>query len=390
MKTKIFRIGTVATFIGLALTSCSKTEAEEQIITANAVLKGEITQSQTLDATKEYILDGALVIKSGATLTIPAGTVIKANQGFDKYILVTQGGKLNVEGTAEKPVRITANSTTPKAGFWGGVIINGKAKLSGDWTDTSIPQGSTEIDSSLPYGGTTDNDNSGSIQYLVLEYTGARSSADIEHNGLTLNGVGSGTTIKNVYVYECADDGIEFFGGSVNVTNFLCVNTDDDMFDVTQGWTGTLENCYGVWEGNFASSESDPRGVEADGNLDGANPMHTNQSTFTITNMTINLKIAQSTDATKIMQDVVKVRRGATATINNALVKGTGQVTDLVDLKDGKGKGIATISLTNALTTTITGKEANIDSDNTASVVNITDTNTGCTTDVFSWTKYSF
>lgn len=387
MKRNISKLGTLAIVMCASLLSCNKDNTEETQ-SGTEILKGEITGTTTLTASKEYILDGSLIVKDGATLNIPAGTQIKANKGFDKYILVARGGKINIQGTASNPVKITANAQTATAGFWGGLIINGKAKLSGDWT-AGTPEGSTEIDSNQKYGGNNDTDSSGSIQYLILEYTGARSSSDVEHNGLTLNGVGSGTTINNVYEYECADDGIEFFGGSVNVTNFLCVNTDDDMFDMTQGWRGTLENCYGIWEKGFSSSESDPRGVEADGNLDGSYPTHTLQSYFTINNMTIDLKLEASTDAGKVMDDVIKVRRGATATISNALVKGIGQVKDLVDLKDGKGTGTATISLTNSLSTTISGVEKNIDASSTNSSVTLTDSNTGCTTSVFSWTGYS-
>lgn len=387
MERKISKLGTLAFVVCASLFSCNKENTNETPVSGTETLKGEITGTTTLNASKEYILDGSLIVKDGATLNIPAGTQIKANKGFDKYILVAQGGKINIQGTASDPVKITANAQNATAGFWGGLIINGKAKISGDWS-AGIPQGSTEIDSNQKYGGNDDTDSSGSIQYLILEYTGARSNADVEHNGLTLNGVGSGTTINNVYVYECADDGIEFFGGAVNVTNLLCVNTDDDMFDMTQGWRGTLENCYGIWEKGFSSSESDPRGVEADGNLDGSYPTHELQSSFIINNMTIDLKLVASTEAGKVMNDVIKIRRGATATIANALVKGTGQVKDLVNLKDGKGAGIATISLTNKLSTPLSGVERNVDLSN-LSTVTLNNSNTGCATSIFSWTKYN-
>src|SRR5690606_18790757 len=126
--------------------------------------------------------------------------------------------------------------------------------------------GSTEVNTAYVYGGSNVSDNSGELSYLILGNTGARSSADVEHNGLTLNGVGNGTTITDLYIYDCADDAIEFFGGSVNVNNLLAVNPDDDMFDFTQGYNGSLKNAYGIWEVGYTSSESDPRGIEADGN----------------------------------------------------------------------------------------------------------------------------
>ncbi len=343
-------------------------------------LSGSITEVRTLDAAVEYLLVGPLLVEDGGVLNIPAGTTIKAKKGFSSYILVLQGGKINVNGTAEKPVTMTADVANAEQGHWGGLIINGKAPLA-----DPKEKGSTEINSAYLYGGNDPKDNSGSITYLKLEFTGARSSANVEHNGLTLNGVGNGTKIENIYIPNGADDGIEFFGGSVNVKNLLVVNSDDDMFDFTQGYNGTLENCYGIWEIGYVSSESDPRGVEADGNLDGLSPEHPNQANFTIKNMTIDLRLAPNTTEGYYMHDVIKVRRGAKATIENALVKGQGQAKDLVDLTDKKGDGqeSTTISITNALTTKISGKEVN-----GTGKVTIKAGNTGCSTNIFGWTGY--
>jgi hypothetical protein len=343
-------------------------------------LSGSITEVRTLDAAVEYLLVGPLLVEDGGVLNIPAGTTIKAKKGFSSYILVLQGGKINVNGTAEKPVTMTADVANAEQGHWGGLIINGKAPLA-----DPKEKGSTEINSAYLYGGNDPKDNSGSITYLKLEFTGARSSANVEHNGLTLNGVGNGTKIENIYIPNGADDGIEFFGGSVNVKNLLVVNSDDDMFDFTQGYNGTLENCYGIWEIGYVSSESDPRGVEADGNLDGLSPEHPNQANFTIKNMTIDLRLAPNTTEGYYMHDVIKVRRGAKATIENALVKGQGQAKDLVDLTDKKGDGqeSTTISITNALTTKISGKEVN-----GTGKVTIKAGNTGCPTNIFGWTGY--
>ena len=344
-------------------------------------LSGSITEVRTLDATVEYLLVGPLLVEDGGVLNIPAGTTIKAKKGFSSYILVLQGGKINVNGTAEKPVTMTADIPNAEQGHWGGLVINGKAPLA-----DPKEKGSTEINSAYLYGGNDPKDNSGSITYLKLEYSGARSSANVEHNGLTLNGVGNGTKIENIYIPNGADDGIEFFGGSVNVKNLLVVNSDDDMFDFTQGYNGTLENCYGIWETGYVSSESDPRGVEADGNLDGLSPEHPNQSNFKIKNMTIDLRLAASTTEGCYMHDVIKVRRGAKATIENALVKGQGQAKDLVDLTDGKGAAqeSTTISITNSLTTKISGKEVN----GTGNVT-VKAGNSGCPANIFSWTGYT-
>ncbi|MDR1585786.1 MAG: hypothetical protein LBS07_06430 [Prevotellaceae bacterium] len=372
--------------------SCDPKESETvtpfETLLKEGILRGEVKGKVALEK-REYTLAGPVLVTDGAELTIPAGTVIKAQQGFSSYILVLQGGKIFAEGTATEPIRMTAQEVSGKtleAGSWGGLVINGRAPLSGNTTN------STEISSEYKYGGDKVDDNSGILKYLILEYTGARASGDIEHNGLTLNGVGNGTTIENIYVPYGADDGIEFFGGSVHVKNLLVLNSDDDMFDFTEGYSGTLENCYGIWEEGYASTEKDPRGVEADGNHDGKYPDQTGQSDFTVKNMTIELKLNPvATDhadfAKKSMQDVIKVRRGAKATVINALVKGSGTVVDIVDFTDGSGAGNpeSTISITNKLTTNFTGKDRN-----GTGVVTFVDTNTGCPANIFAWTGYNF
>lgn len=353
------------------------------IVVGENILSGTLTGEQTLEA-KEYILNGTVVIENGGRLNIPAGTTIKAREGFSSYLLVAQGGQLYADGTADKPVIFTANSTSPTSGYWGGIIINGRAPISGPSADKS-DTGLTEIDNTYRYGGSADNDNSGSLTYVQICYAGARSTADIEHNGLTLNGVGNGTKIENIYILESADDAIEFFGGTVNVTNLLAVNSDDDMFDFTQGYSGTLKNCYGVWESTYTSTESDPRGIEADGNLDGDYPTHLRQSNFTVENMTIVNNAADTENNVDRMQDVIKIRRGAKATIINALVKGTGGTVDLIDMNDGKGAGDATssVSITNSLN--IRGAKLN----GTLNTFTEPANNTGADASLFTWTGYS-
>ena len=348
-------------------------------------LTGDITSNMTLNADITYTLTGTVRVKDGAKLTIPAGTLIKSQSGFDKYIIVEQGGQIFVNGTADKPVKMTSAASTPEPGDWGGLIINGKAKISG--TAGTTPTGTTEIDPTKPYGGSDDADNSGSITYLILEYCGAKSSANIEHNGLTLDAVGSGTKIENVYIPYSADDGVEFFGGTVNVKNLLVVNSDDDCFDVTQGWRGTLDNAYGVWLAGFTSGEDDPRGTEIDGNLDGNTPDDVNQSNFTFQNITIanksNEKVAGDLP---VMQDVVKVRRGATATITNLLIKGTA-CQDLIDLTDSKGNGNKNTSISYKNDgMTFTGAE--VKNPDGASIT-ANEANTGANTSVFSWTGFT-
>ena len=371
----------------VVLTSCSKDDNNGTDPVEDNKLSGSIKDTRTLDANVEYLLTGPLLVEEGGVLNIPAGTTIKAQQGFSNYILVLQGGKINARGTATAPVKMIADKEGVGQGYWGGLIINGRAPLS-----SSTEVGSTEVNSAYVYGGSNAADNSGELSYLILGNTGARSSADVEHNGLTLNGVGNGTKISDLYIYDGADDAIEFFGGSVNVNNLLAVNSDDDMFDFTQGYNGTLKNAYGIWEAGYTSGESDPRGIEADGNLDGNYATYPNQSNFRVENMTVDLRLAASSfdaaDKAKRMQDVIKIRRGAKATVVNALVKGTGTVEDLVDLTDSKGGADVgtTISLTNALTNAPQRQTNPV----VAVGVTIGGSNTGCPTNIFTWTGYQF
>lgn len=372
--------------------SCSSDDDSSYttIVETQDELVGSIAGERTLDPSITYTITGPVIVEEGGVLNIPAGTTIKAKKGFNNYILVLQGGKIYANGTAENPVRITADIDNAEPGYWGGLIINGRAPLAGGTL------GSTEVSSAHQYGGDNPNDNSGRLTYLILEYTGARSSADVEHNGLTLNGVGNGTVIENIYIPYGADDAIEFFGGTVNVSNLLVVDSDDDMFDFTQGYSGTLENAYGIWQQGFTSTESDPRGIEADGNLDGNFPDQEGQSDFVINNITFDLRLSAAADSdtqnvTNKMQDVIKIRRGAKATINNALVKGIGTAIDIVDFTDGKGAGHtgSIVNITNTLDDSqILGKTINPESgyDN----INFQDGNTGCPTSIFAWTNYSF
>ena len=372
----------LATLIFVA--SCSDDDDDTNPVVPTE-LEGNITQDSTLDASIDYQLTGVLSVKSGATLTIPAGTTIRAiggTTGFYQYVIVEPGGKIMAVGTPSNPITFTSGAASPAPGDWGGLILNGYAPISGATSGTT---GTTEVDENVPYGGTNANDNSGVLKYVILAYTGSRSSDNIEHNGLTLDAVGSGTTIEDIYVPYTADDGVEFFGGSVSVKNLLVVDSDDDMFDNTQGWTGTLDNAYGIWTTNRPSStEADPRGIESDGNLDGNGSDHVDQSNYIMRNITIVNNSAYT------MNDCVKIRRGATATITNLLIV-NGNTGDVIDLTDDKGNANAATSIS-ATVTNVTASGVQIHQPESGDIGSITIAagNEGADISAFSWTDYSF
>ncbi|MBE7629767.1 hypothetical protein [Tenacibaculum piscium] len=199
-------------------------------------LEGKVTGTITLDASKEYKLTGSYIIEDGGKLIIPAGTKITVTgTGTEAYIAVLMGGKIDIQGTASKPV--TMSSANGKPGDWGGLTICGKA------TTTAGVEAEAEV-GGFKYGGTADTDNSGSIKNLIIKGTGASINSESQYNGISLYAVGSGTIIEDVAVIDGSDDGIEFFGGTVSVKNIYLENNEDDSIDWTEGWNGTVENAY--------------------------------------------------------------------------------------------------------------------------------------------------
>ncbi|QTE24131.1 hypothetical protein [Polaribacter cellanae] len=397
MKKSILSIVAIAS---LVFASCSLSDDDNTPVTGGDVtpqnLAGNLTSDLTLKSGIAHNLTGALLVKDGATLTIEAGTTINALAGgTDVYILVEKGGKLIADGTAANPIKFTSSATNPKAGDWGGIILNGKAPLSRQTGAES--NAATEVKNSILFGGSVAADNSGIINYVILEYTGARIDDEAEHNGLTLNGVGSGTTLSNIAILNGDDDGIEFFGGTVNASNILVVNAKDDMFDFTQGYVGTCTNLYGIREAGYSAVTKDPRGIEADGNLDGKSTSDINQSNFTVNGVTIiNNNAVKTTNGAESggMTDGIKIRRGATATITNAyLALGSGaKFDDVVDLQDKRGDANDKTSITvNA--NTANGLDIK-DIKNTVSggaTIKLTAaTSGGADKSVFTWTGYKF
>lgn len=346
-------------------------------------LQGEITGDITLAASKNWILSGPLVVIEGAKLTIEAGTTIKAEAGgTNVYIAVERGGEIQAVGTAASPIKITSNAASPASGDWGGLMLMGYAGITGGQSAV------TEVVDFI-YGGNDDADNSGSIAYMILEYTGARINGEKEFNGLTLYGVGSGTSISNIYISGGDDDAIEFFGGAVNVSNILVVNAKDDMFDWTQGYKGTITNAYGIRESGFTAVSSDPRGIEGDGNLDGLTPGLSPQSNPTVTNMTL------VNNSSAVIADFIKVRRASNGSLTNILVQQGAEAPapgDVVDLDDSNGAANSAVAVTVKVSGTNLDASNidNTDKDANQISANITfnDTNTGATVAAFDWTNY--
>jgi hypothetical protein len=265
-------------------------------------LSGSITEDMTLDSKIIYLLQGSFSVESGATLTIPEGTVIIANaddgEETETYIVVKKGARIDIQGTANDPVIMTSTDQNP--GDWGGLILLGNA------TTTEGVDAVAEVGGFI-YGGTDDADNSGSISYLVINYAGAQINAESQYNGLTLYAVGSETSIENVALLNGTDDGVEFFGGTVSVTNIYLENNEDDAIDWTEGWNGTITNAYVLHSvAGFSTA------LEADGV--NSNPTLTNLSCV-------------STQGGTALQ----FKKESGATITNLFLEGYATQVDMVD-----------------------------------------------------------
>ena len=298
MKKTIFTLSIV---LGFAFTGCTNDEAAPILQdTTNPVnpgdnivsVSGMISESTTWTSNNIYVLNQKVVVSSGVVLTIQAGTIIKGTEGSGSLasaLIVAQGGKLNAAGTATEPIIFTSindnievgqtagtNLDETNSGLWGGLIVLGYApsSFSGDVEVVQI-EGIPADDTFGLYGGDNATDNSGVYQYISIRHGGALIGEGNEINGLTLGGVGSGTVIENIEVVANVDDGIEFFGGTVNASHLLVWAQGDDALDIDQAYSGTIDNAVVV-----LGTNSD-HAFEIDG------PEGTATGSFTLKNVTI-------------------------------------------------------------------------------------------------------
>ncbi len=218
-----------------------------------------ITADVTWSADNIYRLNGRIAVEAGATLTIEAGTIIKGapGQGSNATVLVVaRGATINAMGTADAPIIMTStddeilpgmvtspNLASTDRGLWGGFVVLGAAPISvADNSGTAQIEGIPATDTNGNYGGTDPADSSGTIEYVSVRHGGTDIGSGDELNGISLGGVGSGTTINFIEVIANFDDGVEFFGGTVNVSNVIVWAQDDDAIDIDQAYSGTITN----------------------------------------------------------------------------------------------------------------------------------------------------
>ena len=241
----------------------------------NTVISGVIEADEIWSADRIYELDGRVIVADGVTLTIQPGTIIKGREGQAanaSALMIARGGKINAVGTAQKPIIFTSildniernqiqgtNLTENDKGKWGGLVILGKAPISFSGALEAQIEGVPAEEALGLYGGTVANDNSGKLQFVSIRHGGTVITTGSEINGLTLGGVGNGTTISDIEIFANSDDGVEFFGGSVNVSNILISYQGDDGVDIDQAYSGTIDGFMVVHAGDT------DKGLEIDG-----------------------------------------------------------------------------------------------------------------------------
>lgn len=287
------------------------------------VVSGFISENTTWSVDNIYELAGRVVVDDGATLTIDAGTVIKGREGEGaaaSALVVARGGMLMANGTADAPIIMTSvlDDTEPgsyttfgtgvdenNSGLWGGLIILGNAPISADAASEQIEGIPADFSYGL-YGGDNGADNSGSITYVSVRHGGSLIGEGNEINGITFGGVGSGTTVNHIEVVANKDDGIEMFGGSVDISNVVVWAADDDAIDIDQGYSGTVDNAVVI------AFDGTDHGLEIDG------PEGTLAGSFTVSNLTVK----------GFNDELGQYRDGATGTTSDAYFFGFQTIAD--------------------------------------------------------------
>lgn len=292
-----------------------------QLAPVDSVIEGNINSNVTLSSSKRYLLKGFVNVNSPATLTIEPGTIIFGDKDSKGTLIINRGAKINANGTRQRPIVFTSQQPVGQRnpGDWGGIIIAGNATI-------NVPGGTATIEGGTGtiYGGganPNDNDNSGILRYVRIEFPGIAYLPDNEINGLTLGGVGRGTTIEYVQVSFCGDDAFEWFGGTVDGKYLISYKNVDDDFDMDFGFKGNLQFGLAVRDPNIADI-SGSNGFETDN--DGTGTYNSPRTLPVISNFTIVGPMPDTafTQFNPNYRRGAHIRRAAQTSIYNSIVMG--------------------------------------------------------------------
>jgi len=334
-------------FSALAITGCRKIEmdSEKEIIIIGGggpatgqtiTLAGRINADTTLRKANNYILKGLVYIVGNHTLTIEPGTVIKgAFNGSDvASLIITRGSKINAVGTSENPIVFTSAAPNPTSGDWGGIVICGKASINTSYNGTNgLYQVEGGIDNANGDGlagsgdavapAPIDNDNSGSLSYVRIEYAGYAFQPDKEINSLTMAAVGNGTTIDHIQTIFAKDDAYEWFGGTVNCKYLIATKTQDDDFDTDNGFSGKIQ--FGlIFRDSLIADISTSEAFESDNNASGTTVTPKTKAVFS--NITaIGPRATLTNIGNSLFRCGAQIRRNSSISIHNSIIMGWAQ-----------------------------------------------------------------
>ncbi len=319
MKTKFLALAAIA---ALFLNSCTSSDDDTSpVVPATGEITGTISTNTTY-AFGNYTLKGIVKINSGVTVTFAAGSTITCTKTTgDNALVVLNGGKLIVNGTETQPVVFTEASAVP--GSWGGIIMYGDAPIN---AIGGIAASTSEDGNALSYGGTNAGHNGGSLSYVRVEYAGSKlADGTKELNGFSFYSVGSGTTLDQLVSYKGADDGFEFYGGTVSLTNSISYGNYDDAFDWQDGWKGQLNSnwyAYQVTKGNFGIE------IESSNNNNAFYPK--------VTNITLKRAAGCTPEvAGDIQVDAFQFKKEGNGDFSNIIIDGYGSYTEGANVYNG-------------------------------------------------------
>jgi hypothetical protein len=246
----------------------SNFDAENTVYPATTqTVSADITTNTTWSGV--ILLQNKIYVKNNATLTIQPGTIIRGDKATQGSLIITRGAKINAQGTASQPIVFTSNEAVGNRneGDWGGIVVLGLAR-------NNQPGGVANIEGIVPttdtqYGGAFDNDNSGTIKYVRIEFAGIALEPNKEINGITFGSVGSGTTVDYVQVSHSGDDSFEWFGGTVNCKHLIAYRGLDDDFDTDFGYRGKVQFALSIRDKDVSDAPGDSNAFECDNDANG-------------------------------------------------------------------------------------------------------------------------
>ncbi|MCF0049204.1 T9SS C-terminal target domain-containing protein [Dyadobacter chenwenxiniae] len=306
--------------IGLLLTgfsACNDDDPDPVVEppVANEIVKvsGSITANTNWTADKQYLITGFVYVKSGATLTIAPGTIIKGDKDSKGALFIERGGKIMAVGTATQPIIFTSNQAAGqrKAGDWGGLVILGKAPVN---KTPAVVEGEELTE----FGGTEVADNSGELKYVRIEFAGIAYASNKEINSLTMGGVGSGTKIEYVQCSYGGDDSFEWFGGAVNAKHLISYRGLDDDFDTDNGFSGLVQYGLILRDPAIADQAGDSNGFESDNDANGTATLP--QTTAKFANITVAMAAGEPDGK---FASGARIRRNSAISIYNSVFTGS-------------------------------------------------------------------